>query len=80
MADIFGYFESVKDWGEWNNAIFETLIEVSNIEGLPDNFSIDYIKYKEGVGIRVEYENAGQVKSQIDAILLKIEHPRLENR
>lgn len=79
MADIFGYFEAI-DWGKWHNVIFEALTEISNIEGLPDNFTIDYIKYKEGVGIRVEYENAGQVKRQIDAILKKLEYPRLENR
>lgn len=79
MADIFGYFEAI-DWGEWHNAIFEALTEISNIEGLPDNFTVDYIKYKEGVGIRVEYENAGQAKRQIDAILKKLEYPRLENR
>lgn len=78
MANIFEYFEAIGDWGKWHNVILESLTEINSIEGLPDNFSIDYIKYKEGVGIRIEYENAGIKTSHINAILRKLEEKTLK--
>lgn len=77
VANIFEYFEAVGDWGKWHNAILEALTEINSIEGLPDNFSVDYIKYKEGVGIRIEYENAGSKASHINDILKKLEQKTL---
>jgi hypothetical protein len=78
MPNIFGYFENVpKDgrqwWGCYYDSIKTALTAISQIQGLPDDFSIDYIKFKDGVGIRVEYENAGSKASLVNDILRDLE-------
>ena len=77
-SNIFEYFEAVGDWGAFQNFIFTALIEISNIEGLPNNFSIEYIKYKEGVGIRIEYKNAGDKSKKINNILQRLERETVQ--
>ena len=34
-------------WGEYHDSIEKVLTEISQIQGLPDDFSVDYIKQKE---------------------------------
>lgn len=79
--NIFGCFENVpanisaRDWwGEDYENIKTALTEISQIQGLPNDFSVVYIKYKEGVGIRVEYENAGSKVNQVNEILRGLEN------
>ena len=78
LPNIFGYFEAVPAdgrqwWGCYYDSIKTALTEISQIQGLPDDFTIDYIKFKEGVGIRIEYENAGSKASFINEILRDLE-------
>lgn len=76
--NIFGYFEDVPNprelWGCYYDSIKTALIEISQIKGLPDDFNIDYIKFKDGVGIRIEYENAGSKVNQVNDILRRLEN------
>jgi len=81
MSDIFSYFEDVPAnvtvqewWGEYHDSIKKALTEISQIQGLPDDFSVDYIKQKEGVGIRIEYENARDKNMQVREILTRLEN------
>ena len=81
MSDIFSYFEDVPDrewWGEYYDSIKKALTEISQIQGLPDDFEVTYIKQKEGVGIRIEYENAGDKGNHIGEILNRLEHETRE--
>jgi hypothetical protein len=78
LPNIFGYFEAVPTdgrqwWGCYYDSIKTALTKISQIQGLPDDFIIDYIKFKEGVGIRIEYENAGGKASFINEILRDLE-------
>ena len=78
LPNIFGYFEDVpvdgrQWWGCYYDSIKTALTEISQIQGLPDNFTIDYIKFKEGVGIRIEYENVGNKASFVNEILRDLE-------
>lgn len=79
--NIFECFENVPAnisaqdwWGENYENIKTALTEISQIQGLPNDFSVVYIKYKEGVGIRVEYENAGSKVNQVNEILRGLEN------
>ena len=79
LPNVFEYFEAVPAdgrqwWGCYYDSIKTALTEISQIQGLPDDFSIEYIKFKEGVGIRIEYENAGSKASTVNEILRDLEN------
>lgn len=81
MSDIFSYFEDVPAnvtvrewWAEYYDSTKKALTEISQIQGLPDDFEVTYIKQKDGVGIKIEYENARDKDGQVREILTRLEN------
>ena len=61
-------------WGEYDAPLRRALEEIEQLPGLPADFIIDYIKEKEGVGLRIEYENAGACEKAVCEIGNRLEN------
>ena len=60
-------------WEEYDEPLRRALEEIEQLPGLPADFIIDYIKEKEGVGLRLEFENAGPCNQAVCAIRNRVE-------
>lgn len=73
---IWGWFDVIETnggWEEFDEPVRRALTEIEQIPGLPDDFAIPYIKLKEGVGIRIEFDNAGGCTNAVWDIVNRVE-------